>query len=81
MEGPRTAMSHMLDRDTVITQDAYGRFSKFHSPTGVAIHYATGDVYVADSSNQRRPTLIIIILEADPNPLLGSEKLTNMGTS
>jgi len=34
-------------------KDAYGRFSKFHSPTGVAIHYATGDVYVADSSNQR----------------------------
>jgi len=34
-------------------KDAFGAYAKFHSPTGIALHLATGDLYVADCSNQR----------------------------
>lgn len=34
-------------------KDAFGSYAKFHSPTGLTLHLATGDIYVADCSNQR----------------------------
>jgi len=34
-------------------KDAFGAYAKFHSPTGIALHFHTDDLYVADSSNQR----------------------------
>jgi len=34
-------------------KDAFGVFSKFHSPTDVTLHHASGSIFVADRSNQR----------------------------
>eukprot|EP00656_Telonema_subtile_P037996 TRINITY_DN4250_c0_g1_i1.p1 TRINITY_DN4250_c0_g1~~TRINITY_DN4250_c0_g1_i1.p1 ORF type:complete len:529 (-),score=58.01 TRINITY_DN4250_c0_g1_i1:145-1731(-) len=34
-------------------KDGFSNYSKFHSPVSLAIHHATGDLYVADSTNHK----------------------------